>query len=393
MKSIAIIVCLFVIMSCEKQASSDSEQQKNNKFRIDFVKNIDFALDRKTTNWSINSHYILNPKTQKESIYILGLKTSVINVFNLDGENIKKIKFERDGPNGIGTFRGFFCKNEDSLYIISDNFKVYTVSSDAKVLHSYFLMESPDSYRSWAWSEDGTDMFYKNNILYIPAIPGIDFDKNRKDFYQKGLLSIAINMNSGNIKRQIPFPNIDVIEAKNVTSTVVGPKCVAKEDTKELIYSFAYDPYVYRYDLNGNLKGKYLLKSRSVPAEVAEVSSKSIIGDPMLEAVYLMNNSFYGNLHYDPFQKLFYRLIKHKLDKEATKKDLMKGRVILEKYSMIVADENLNTLGEIDLANNGEDGFEGNGLFVITKNGILIQNIEKTDEDKIFFKLYKVVKK
>lgn len=395
MKAIHIVICLFFLSSCEKskeQANGELSSVKNSKFKLQYLRKIDFELDDKTLNWSINSQYVFNAKTKEESVYILDSKTFTINIFNLEGQNIEKIKLEKNGPNGIGYCRGFFCKSKDSLYIISANLKVYLVSSQGRVYQTFNLMNySKTPYPPYAWSENGADIFYSNETLYVPANPGVSFRKKRKDFFLKGLLNITLNLTDGNVKYQIPYPNREFLESKSFTGTVVTAKCVANEDTKELVYSFPGDSYVYRYGLLGNLKGKHLLKSEYIQGEVSEIPSSQIIGDPLSEAVYYLNNFFYGNLYYDSFRKRYYRLVKHKLNPEAIRKDLVNGRIIKDRYSMIIADQNLNPLGEVDLDNDGKEGFEGNGLFIITKEGILVQSIKKIDEGTIFFNLYDVV--
>lgn len=273
---------------------------------------------------------------------------------------------------------------------MNDVFRIFLVSSLGKVLQKHILVDSPNSLVPYPWVADGADIFSYDKVLYIPANPGVSYDKNKKDFFKEGLLGAKLDLKNGKVKYHIPYPNKDILEDKNFTSTAVTTKCAANENTHELIYSFAADPYVYRYDLSGKLKGKHLLKSAYI-GDIKEISSKQIIGDPLEEAAYFMNNSFYGDIYYDRFRRLYYRLVKHKLTKEATKKEILQGRSIYEKYSMIVSDEDFNLLGEVMLKNKGGEGFEGNSLFIITKDGILIQSYDKSDENKMFFNQYKIV--
>lgn len=56
------------------------------------------------------------------------------------------------------------------------------------------------------------------------------------------------------------------------------------------------------------------------------------------------------------------------------------------RYSIIVSDKHFNILDEINLSSNYIKG-----LFLISKKGILIQNLSNTyDEDHMYFDLYEI---
>lgn len=394
MKYIIYFLFAILIFSCQDKNDSDKQEYlKKNKFEFNFTKKINFKLDNNTVNWSVNSQYFVDNNINEELILIFNAKTSTINVFNINGEIIKKIKFEREGERGVGVVQDFLYESNDCIYVLNDAFKVYRLSSEKKSVKIFNLMDSSSNNSSWPWSDDEAKMFLFDNKLYISANPGISYDKKRKEFFEKGLISIVLDVNTGMVKRQISYPNKEYLIRKDLTTSVVSTKCTFNYQKKQMIYHFASDPNLYVYNLDGRFHSKYLMKSRYIISEVAEISNKQVIGDSMAEALYFVNNAFYSRLYYDSYRKLYLRLVKQRSQEEISKKDLINGKIIKGKFSMIVADENFNVLGEVDLGFNEYGGYEGGGLFFITKDGILIQTTEANEEDTIFFNLYKLAKK
>ncbi|MDR1344791.1 MAG: DUF4221 domain-containing protein, partial [Tannerellaceae bacterium] len=57
------------------------------------------------------NEYLMFQNGQSSEILIYGLR---------DEKLVKKIKFDREGDNGVGVFCGFYFKNKDEIYLPSD---------------------------------------------------------------------------------------------------------------------------------------------------------------------------------------------------------------------------------------------------------------------------------
>lgn len=100
MKVIILFFPILLLFSCGKQSETSHEvADMSNKIELEYIKSLEIELDKKTLNWSMNSQYVWEEKKQKEFIYILNSKSSTINIFDTNGDIIKKIKLDRDGPN------------------------------------------------------------------------------------------------------------------------------------------------------------------------------------------------------------------------------------------------------------------------------------------------------
>jgi hypothetical protein len=100
------------------------------------------------------------------------------------------------------------------------------------------------------------------------------------------------------------------------------------------------------------------------------------------EFIHYLNHLCYERLYYDQFRHLYYRVVKHSLHQEFTKKDFHKGSKPKVSYSLIFADVNFKILDEIDLKES-----IGSGALIITKEGILFQ-VDEANEDVMSFELY-----
>ncbi len=110
----------------------------------------------------------------------------------------------------------------------------------------------------------------------------------------------------------------------------------------ELVYSFGLDENVYVVSLDGNEVAKHQVESRFIKA----LENPKAPDDFMLGIQTLCENPFYGNIYYDKYRRLYYRVAypQEDYDKEENFVDLWQfGR---GKFSIIVLNEDFEVLGE-----------------------------------------------
>ncbi|MBD2705001.1 DUF4221 family protein [Spirosoma sp. BT702] len=102
--------------------------------------------------------------------------------------------------------------------------------------------------------------------------------------------------------------------------------------------------------------------------------------------VYYVNNLYYGALHYDSYRKYYYRLVKRPAKVEYTKNDLKTGVAVEQQWSVIIADENFNKIGETDLPKD-----VWGGLVLVSKEGLVLQK-SIDNEDFMTFSIFELMR-
>lgn len=383
MKNILVLI-FFFIASCTGNNDTPNEGSLGN-IKMKYKEKLIINLDSKTRNWSMNNQYVYDPTSGKEFVCMLNGPTNSIIFYDLEGKKINTLRFNQEGPESVGIVSGFSYQGTDSLFIVNNQSNcIYHVSSLGKILRTYkFPIFSTNSRRPWA--EDGMEMYLHNNHLYIPCVVWVDYRKKPDDFYKEGLIGIDLDLKSGVFKYQNPYPNKEKLMNKPFVSQAINPKCISNPETNELVYSFGADHDVYSFTTDGNLKGKHFFGTRQ-KEELKPMANRQSLKDIEGEFIHYLNHLCYERLYYDQFRHLYYRVVKHSLHQEFTKKDFHKGSKPKVSYSLIFADVNFKILDEIDLKES-----IGSGALIITKEGILFQ-IDEDNEDKMSFELYKLEK-
>lgn len=363
----------------------------SDRISINKIKSISLSLDSKSRNWSKNNQYYLGNDGQQDFICLLNSPTNSLQFYNLKGEKLNEIKFNTEGPQGTGIISGFLYINQDSIVILNyQKNQLFLSNTKGKIIKTYSLYSTVQSdYALRAWSEDGSEIFLKKNHLFLPAIPFLNYRKNPKEYYNKGLLGIDLDLTTSSVRFQIPYPNKEQLIDKPHTTQSIYPKCISNPASGSLIYSFGIDPYVYEYTTDGVLVKKHFLGTKNTDEKAKPMENRKELEDPIEEALNYTNNLCYERLFFDKFANLYYRIVKHSIpsSNEYTRKDFNMGKKPWFTYSLIIADNNFNILDEITLNKD-----IGSGAFIITKDGVLIQR-ENDDENHMVFDLYKIAKK
>ena len=382
-KATLLFVISFLLMNCNvKEENENSESQQ---VELKYIKDINLELDTKTRNWSTSNQYVFDSKSGKEFICVFNGPTNAIDFYDLSGTKFKSVQFPNEGPNSAGIIHSFLYLNSDSIYLVNNmTNKLFLASSSTKINKTYPLKGFSDSeFTCRPWPEDGSEMYLSNNHLYIPSIPWYRYDKKPDEYFGKGQLSIDLDLKTGRAEEKIGFPNKAIFKDKAFPTQTVSARCSAN-DEDELVYSFAVDHNVYRFGLEGNLRGKHFMGTTKREKNFVALSNRAKLQDAIEEAVHYANHFYYGRLYFDKYRKLYYRFVKNGLATEYTKKDFNLGKNPGFKFSLIIADKDFKPLGEIDLKKG-----VGSGSFIITKKGVMIQ-AEEPNEDVMKFEFYEI---
>jgi hypothetical protein len=146
----------------------------------------------------------------------------------------------------------------------------------------------------------------------------------------------------------------------------------------ELVFSFPISNYIYVYDLIGELLKIINCRSQFIndlePIEKNRYTDLSAIIDAYAY------NAQYGDLVYDEYNNMYYRVVLHKLEKfdDQGKKNDHKKR----NWSIMILDENLKVIKEVLMP---EEKFWKRIL--ITDQGIILKSISMNTSDE--YQIYK----
>lgn len=381
------VVCIITIACGSKDENSKNGSKYLRKAEIKYVRDIRLKLDSNTTPVTSDVECIVNSATSEERIAFLNESMNSIQFYDFSGEKDNEIFFQKEGPNSTGTVQGFYYLNKDSIFVLDNRAsKVFIVTSQGKKVDSYSLPNpTARSFYTLPWIENGKEMFFHEKSLYIPGNCGEDYDaKGRENFYSKGFLSIVLNITKNEVNFEVPYPNLSWIINKHYPPQAIRPFRIINKNTNELVYSFGCDNNVYSMSLNGSNLKKHFVASRYVKSDLEQMSSSVKFNDSNECFFNYINNFYYSKMYYDKYNNLYYRLVKHPIETEYTKEDLLMKKLLDIKYSLIICDSNFDILNEVMLS----EGL-GLGSILISKQGILFEK-NSGNEDTSLFELFKV---
>ncbi|MGE0932296.1 DUF4221 family protein [Peijinzhouia sedimentorum] len=264
--------------------------------------------------------------------YIHGDKAkSVLLFFDLESGRLDfKIQMERQGPNGVPSFNGFFVKSLDSVYVYHG--------------YSYIMWhidQSGEVKRRYRWSMDnsidgillnpyGEDAIFKGDLVYLPSSPNL----RMSEFWQ-GYVSQSIDLETGEVDFNTKYSPI--FEKGNYIYAFANVSRTLTPDGK-LVYSFGPEDYLYTTDLaTGKVLDRKLAKSDHITVQMAGDYLEPFDDERWNEDAGTLG--YYKKILFDKYRNYYYRIVKLE---SASMYDL-------KKYSVIVLDEDLNVLGEVVL--------------------------------------------
>lgn len=369
------VVVLFVFISC---------QDTNNNSEIQMYESgqyIRLTLDDNTPNLSNGIQYFNggNPL-----MFNLNWKENSIQIFNLNTQkNIKKIKFDKEGPLGVSDIFGFHVHNLDSIFLFNHGIgRIYLTDTSGNV-YSTIKYKAPEEY--------STAFIHNSYFVSNPVILG-----------DKMIVKTRFNGHIGKItneelsKKELLYS----IDLTNGTTDFLGltyPKDYFAEGIKyvEPSISYANGKYVVSYFGDHNI---YIIDSSNGEIQSNKIKSHfveetlptlAIDADPFELRTYAYASSHYENIIYDPYRNLFLRFVFHKYDLDPTI-DMYELRNYSGPFSIQLLDEDLNLLYEKSFEQNVYHPFD----FFIAKEGLYLSINHPLNpsnvEDVMAFELIKI---
>lgn len=331
-------ICISIFVSCDKKETFKYKEFNKLKITDSLIIRIPDSVYSGEVYWDFNK---LNGD---EYLFNANFPLSKIYPFNITKNSwLETMHFSSDGPNGVGMATGFYVKNFDSTYIFSGYSHIVNHFNFDSILIQKHNISSNFDVNLFLYRKAKS----LKNVLYVPGTDFLSYDT--PEGVNKGKVLLKYDVLTGENKPIINFPD----EYKNRVWTKEYLFAPFDINDNHIIISYAKSPYLYKYDLKGNLISKYSAHSKyvSIPDDLGKNADSN--GERAKTIYY--QNGFYNYLFYDKKNKLYYRIAKHLSSKNKASK--AKSSLNYMDISIVVLDKDLNYLGETMPLDNSISGF------------------------------------
>jgi hypothetical protein len=311
------------------------------------------------------------------------------------GKVIYKLPYKTDGPDGVGRLWGFYAVNTDSVYIISGSqYKVTLINAEGSVLRRYSLLPDKANYEDkskpiLATKENYTALPYLDirhpavkldSFLVLSCVPA--FRGDSEDFFRYGLVHLALNLHTGDMKYFMPYPelyiNKGLLYPSQYSSTIFFTHNTSHSN---IITSFPADNFIYITDINSGNMTSHLAQSKYID-KVAKMNKPS--NEPADNSSVAFNNDHYHQIIYDQYRQYYLRMVWHPGPGSLFVRGGDNYSTMNIYTSIVVLDSAFNKIGEVEITEKGHN----TAPVFITAEGMWLPFVSNSD-DFMRFKLYK----
>lgn len=349
---------------------------------------ITFDIDHKTSLHNSKLQYIENDSGRY--LAFLNRMDRRILFFNMETRIISyEVKFEKDGPNGIGEkLVAFHIMTLDSIIIRPESpYELCLVDTSGTVKKRYHptLENSLVPTNDIPYIATGHNygmMALGGNIVFYSSPDGWQGDYFGT--FEKQVL-VSINIQNGSWRYlDVSYP-LEYYETKGYWHSVQRSAGTAVDGNK-VVLSFGISHYLDAYE-NGKIS-KHFAGSEYLTNPILP-PFKRLPGTFKKRQRALLDLPLYFFIRYDPYRRVYYRFVLHPHEDESVLGDI--NRIFVEKpFSIIILNEKFEKIGETMMPQNKYytvDNFVGRQGLYISNNHPDNPGI---DEDKLSYTLLKL---
>lgn len=346
------------------------------KYELELSEDKIFILDSET----VQTTSIIQLFTQNDTLFFSFANeydNSVVIYDYFSGDFITKIKFEKEGPNGVGNFTSYYYHSIDSIFIYHQMYGKISILNNFAIKHKEFNF----NVRSLASSElDPPSLFPvtrspMRKVCNFMVYTGVQASQDKK---KQRPTTALYDLNTNEIKFANNLPelygnyNWGNLFAYNCACTTFN--------NNTMVLSFGADHNILVYNIETDENSVFIAKTK----HFSKIRPFHLLDhmDRLAEDNHYMNNLCYRNILYDEYRNLFYRfafLPYPKYNKEE--------RYLRRPFSVIILDSKFNVVGETLLP---EFEYLISQTFV-SPDGLHIQ-ILSDDDDLMIFKTFNINK-
>ena len=332
------LVCLLFCCSCL------SEKQRTLEYMLQETKDsLSFEMSSNSSMY-IKSMSEFKDDKGKDYMTFMSNEESEIYVYDLMTETlIKTICFDKEGINGVGPkAAGFLMKNWNEIY--NPNLylpEISLIDSCGHKKQTFKLDSLGNGYEFIPTrSTIATPFVLHEGLLYGMQLPNLRFGEN------------AVTDSPVGLKLNLKEKRAEVISF-NYPSAVMGnhKKASLGIETKmshcfngkELVLSFSFDEMLYRIPLK---EGKITTRTAASSYIKNVALPENVPSDMILAAKEMCELPIYGNIMYDKYRNVYYRIAYPEKDYDINENFVELWQSGRGEFSIMILDEDLNIVGE-----------------------------------------------
>lgn len=298
---------------------------------------------------------------------------------------VEKVKFEREGPNGVVAINSFYVKDFNNIYMPLSQGGILVTDTTAQIKQkvSFSQLKGKQSLvRFLSTTINHSPICFVDDKLYIPQPVNPLLGENFLPHSPIGALLDTISK----VQVVTPLTYLAYVPTSDIPSYVRGTTVSHCYDGERLLYSYDTEDSLITLSSDFSTKQSYMAKSRYID----KVDVKPIKGRDLSAALKKnCETAGYGNIVYDKYRKVYYRFAYPDVELDANDTNYMD---ILhwggKRFSIIILDKNLNVVGETLFP----EYTYNSRLFIISEDGLFLSttHFKRSDFDENVLRFQKM---
>jgi hypothetical protein len=304
---------------------------------------------------------------------------------------IFRLKINREGPDGVPGFLGYYIKDFDEIYLTSPGIPLVMRTDTTGKIQQKINYGTTDEGKMLLPSFRSYTIFYTplviigNKFFFTQEVmPGEPVESWPVSGYvDTTTLSVSA----------LPFYFPPIIKGNEVRTTGIGPELSFSRcfNGSEFIYSFFFEENIIVASQDHKQVKKISAKSKYID-KINDPHEKRP-SDAILGAKRMCEAAFYGSLLYDSYRDVYYRIVYPETEMEANEDYIELWQTGRKRFSIMILDHDFNVIGETLFP---DYLYKSNELFV-GKEGLYIcdSHVKNPgfDEDVLSFQCFELKKK
>lgn len=286
--------------------------------------------------------------------------------------------------------QGYHIKSMDSVYVFNrSNLELVLQNENGQIRNRISLIGNRNIRKDkWMLNypqysiQTAIPFIEKNGVLILPG----QFPNTISDSLQQKFRFVAsVNLNNNQVSYSHQYPEVLYNSRYNWPGQAFTEVFADLHgDGDQLVFSFPVSHELYIAGLHSDRYTKVYAGSNRA-GTIHSVQSEKRRVPRTMEAAAFINNDMYGAIKYDPYRKLYYRLLR-----AAVPGEVVETAVKQKPAVVIILDEHFRYLGETELGTWGEWNLQN---FFVTREGLNIEYTGKNpDEEFLILKVFDVKK-
>ena len=305
-----------------------------------------------------------------------------------NGELIRKIEYEKEGPNGILRLEGYYIKNMDSIYVFSGMVELALTDSTGHVKQRISLRDNRTD-REWARYYPQYFLSTVNPLIETQGkliLTGTEPSGIRDSLIRKFHFTSCVDLKTGNVQFVHSYPEELYGSDVNWQDFYYTQGYREISPSGEWLYSFpvSHDVYITQLDAEGY---KTVYAGSNVARTIRPINADRRNTPYEIIHTHFLNHDLYFALLHDPYRNVYYRFMLQGMP-DAT----IQTRIEEKSIVVILMDEQFNYMGETVIGP-WEKWNWGNSF--VTSEGLMIEYHDPdldSEEEYLHFKTFTIEK-